>query len=157
MDLFTTYIRPKLEYCTPVWCPNLNKDVDRIEDIQRRYTRFVFRKCSIPYSSYEDRLQKIDFMTLKQRREFYDLVLVYKMINGLSDLHFDDYFSHITTPYSLRSHSLQIKSLHSCTSTQSLTSFFGRTPAMWNKLPEKVVFANSLTIFKSLLKAHLKK
>ena len=82
MDLFTTYIRPKLKYCTPVWCPNLKKDVDRIQDIQRRYTRLVFRKCSVAYSSYEDRLQKIDFMTLKQRREFYDLVSV---LSDMSD------------------------------------------------------------------------
>ena len=156
MDLFTTFIRPKLEYCSPVWCPYLIGDVDKIENIQRRYTKFVFKKCSIPFSSYMDRLQKIDFITLEQRRKFLDLILIYKIIHGLSDLKFDNYFSFTTTPYSLRSHSFKIKTILSLDSSQSFNSFFGRVPPIWNKLPEQVVCSASLGIFKKSLKAHFK-
>ena len=156
MDLFTTFIRPKLEYCSPVWCPYLIGDVDKIENIQRRYTKFVFKKCSIPFSSYMDRLQKIDFITLEQRRKFLDLILIYKIIHGLSDLKFHNYFSFTTTPYSLRSHSFKIKTIISLDSSQSFNSFFGRVPPIWNKLPEQVVCSASLGIFKKSLKAHFK-
>lgn len=155
MNLFATYIRPKLEYCTPVWCPYLKKDIEKIESIQRLCTKFAFLKCSIPFSSYEDRLKQIKYLSLKQRRLYFDLVLVYKMFNGLSDLHFDDYFSLVTTPYALRSHKLQIKPMFVGKSSQCFNSFFVRASISWNSLPEIIVNSLTLNVFKRLLKAHL--
>ena len=87
---------------------------------------------------------------------FLNLILIYKIIHGLSDLKFDNYFSFTTTPYSLRSHSFKIKTIISLDSSQSFNSFFGRVPPIWNKLPEQVVCSASLGIFKKSLKAHFK-
>ena len=36
---FIVYIRPMLEYCSPVLSPHTKHDVDRIESVQRLFTK----------------------------------------------------------------------------------------------------------------------
>lgn len=36
---FTTYVRPILEYCSPVWSPVYKKDIIKLEAVQRRFTK----------------------------------------------------------------------------------------------------------------------
>ena len=59
---YNTYVRPILEYCTPVWSPFLIKDIDRIEGVQRYFTRRVFYKNEF---SYKDRLFLLEMESLK--------------------------------------------------------------------------------------------
>ena len=156
INLYVTYIRPKLEYCTPIWSPYLQKDIDKVENIQRRFTKFAFYKCSIPFSSYEDRLYKVNLLTLKQRRLFFDLVLVYKIVKNMSDILFEDYFLFIESPYNLRSHNLQIKSKQHFKSLQCQNSFFERVTGKWNALPQDLISSVSLDVFKQKLSMFLK-
>ena len=123
VKLFNTYIRPKLEFNTPIWSPFLVKDINLIESIQRRFTKIAFNKCSIPFTSYEDRLQKINILSLQKRREYFDLVLMYRVINNLSDLRFEDYFIIKSSDYFPRSHCLQIQAKYKFSSSQRLNSF----------------------------------
>ena len=152
--LFTTYIRPKLEFNTPVWSPFLLKDITHIERVQRHYTKVAFSRCGIPFVSYADRLNKINLSSLENRRKYFDMVLLFKMFHGLSDLDFHDYFQFHDTPYLLRSHSFQIKSKKGFLSSQWLNSFFNRAPKYWNSLPCDIVSTNSLSIFKSRMKSY---
>ena len=36
---FTTYVRPRLEYCSVAWNPALKKDIESLEKVQRRFTK----------------------------------------------------------------------------------------------------------------------
>jgi len=36
---FTVYVRPLLEYASCVWSPHLMKDIERLERVQRRFTK----------------------------------------------------------------------------------------------------------------------
>ena len=74
IKLFKTYVRPKLEYNTPIWSPYLSKDIEKIEKIQKTFTRYIFKKLNLPYSSYSDRLRQINLKSLEYRRLFFDLV-----------------------------------------------------------------------------------
>ena len=156
MKLYNTYVRPKVEYNTPVWSPSLTKDIKKVERIQRYFTKFAFQKCSIPFESYEDRLKKVGYISLEKRRLYFDLVLLFNIITGNSDLDFNEYFSFTQTSYSLRSHSLQIRPLLNLKSNQWQTSFFGRVSTFWNSLPESIVLQTEPKIFKSSLKIYLK-
>ena len=82
---------------------------------------------------------------------------MYKTINNISDLQFEDYFYLTTSNYFLRSHSLQIKTKENFNCPKLTHSFFGRTPSLWNALPEKLVESPSLNVFKFKLKTHLLK
>ena len=86
---YNTYVRPILEYCTFVWSPFLIKDIDRIEGVQRYFTRRVFYKNEF---SYNDRLFLLDMESLEVRRVKADLIMYYKVINGLNDLNPSDFF-----------------------------------------------------------------
>ena len=86
---YNTYVKPILEYCTSVWSPFLIKDIDRIEGVQRYFTRRVFYKNEF---SYNDRLFLLDMEALNVRRVETDLTMYYKVINGLNDLNPSDLF-----------------------------------------------------------------
>ena len=38
-ELYLTYIRPLLQFALPVWCPFLKKDIQIIENVQRKATK----------------------------------------------------------------------------------------------------------------------
>ena len=102
IQLYKTYIRPKLEFNTPIWSPFLKKEFDSIESIQRKFTKFAFNRSNIRFTNYHDRLYKVNRLSLLNRRIYFDLVLMYKLIHNISnDLIFNDYFIKIHTGYTL--------------------------------------------------------
>ena len=150
LRLFKTYVRPKLEYCTPVWSPYLNKDIMKLESVQRLFLRRAFMRCGIKFDSYTDRLQKVNLCSLERRRVNNDLIFLFKIINGLCGLNFYDYFSYSSIAYNLRRNSKQItvKYIPNLQFQQYQKSFFIRSSQYWNKLPESIVSSPNLTIFK---------
>ena len=60
-EFITTYIRPTLEYASVVWNPHLQKDINKLERIQRAATRWVPELREL---SYEERLQALNLTTL---------------------------------------------------------------------------------------------
>jgi len=65
-----------------VWDPYLQKDIDRLESIQRRAARFVYndygRKTSVT-----ELMKKLDWKPLSERRREQRLILMYKIVNDL--------------------------------------------------------------------------
>ena len=50
--------------------------------VQRRLTRFVFRKFHLPYDDYETRCKKLGLLTLRRRRTLHDQMLLYDIVRG---------------------------------------------------------------------------
>ena len=152
--LFTTYTRPILEFNTPVWSPYLAKDISRIESIQRVFTRRAFLKCGIYFTSYQDRLIKLNLDSLEKRRQLNDLYLMYKIVNNLCSISFSSYFSYVSSPYDLRRNSLQVKYNFSDKhkNLQWSNIFFNRVTKTWNDLPNEIVTAPSFATFKTRLR-----
>ena len=155
INIFTTYIRPILEFNSPIWSPHLLFQIQMIEKIQRNYRKRAFERCGIPFTNYQDRLKKINLFSLADRRKFLDLIFMYKLINGHYATKLDAFFHYKSTPYSLRSHKLQVSVNQSFQLSQWSGSFFNRVPKLWNELPEKVVCSDSIINFKKLLKVHM--
>ena len=82
---FTIYVRPLLEYCSPVWNPHLKYLIQGIESVQRRFTKAILSLRHQPYSA---RLKILGFRSLEYRRLISDLCFLFKLLNGLvkSDL-----------------------------------------------------------------------
>ena len=165
IQLYKTYVRPKIEFNSSVWSPWFSGDIDRIESIQINFTKFAFNRCNLPYHSYFDRLNQINLKTLEHRRLIYDMILLYKIINNLCFIKFSDYFTFTNCSYNLRRNSLQIKHIHNFKIKFQgglwHNVFFVRVVKVWNSLPDYVVTARSLCIFKKQiheadLSSHLK-
>ena len=64
--LYKTFVRPTLEYCTPIWNPYFAKDIDILENVQRRATKLL---PSITSLSYESRLRYLNIYSFYCRRQ----------------------------------------------------------------------------------------
>jgi len=78
--LFTTLVRPHLEYGNIIWH---RIDKLEIEKIQRRATKFVPHLKDLPY---EERLQALGLPSLQFRRRRGDMIQVFKIMRGLDRL-----------------------------------------------------------------------
>ena len=62
---YVTYIRPLLEFNTQIWSPSILKYINKVESVQRYFTK---RIPSLNTLSYQERLAMIDLETLDIRR-----------------------------------------------------------------------------------------
>ena len=85
---YVTYVRPLLEYCTPVWSPYLIKDNTKIENVQEYFTRRLFPQNTL---NYTDRLKILNLESLEQRRLKFDLKMYFQIIHGLVNLDKDNF------------------------------------------------------------------
>ena len=87
---FTTYVRPLLEYCSPVWSPTSVALVNDLESVQRRFAK---RLPGFKVISYYDRCARLGIDRLELRMLRADLILCYKILYGLVLLSSDDFFT----------------------------------------------------------------
>jgi hypothetical protein len=145
---FITYIRPPLEFNSNIWNPTKKYLIDKLESIQRRFTK---RVPSISHLSYLDRLRALDLEPLELRRLKFDLIQYYKVLNNLSSIDPSSYFQlHYPPPSSRHPAPFLQKSSNFNKSLQS--TFFFRYLDCWNALPANVKQSSSLTSFKRQLK-----
>ena len=85
---FVVFIRPLLEYCSPVWCSSYEYLVDSVESVQRRFTKYL---SGFSFVSYSERLKSLKFGTLELRRLYIDLTLCFKICNGYVALDKNDF------------------------------------------------------------------
>ena len=134
---FITYVRPILEYASPVWSPRLIKDVNAVEDVQRRFTRRVMLRCHRTHPSYQERLQVLRLESLEQRRVLADLNLVHDLVHHRPDDVFHQFFNYLSSRS--RGHSLRIIVPHFTPRSETARAHFAwRVTALWNALPENV-------------------
>ena len=152
LKAFITYVRPKFEYNSPVWNPYLKKVVHLLESIQRKFSRDVFVRRNIPFTSYAGHLHKLGVKSLEYCRLEFDVILMFEIYYNLSDLQFVDYFIHSKRMYNLRSHEFVIQSKFYASCDQFRNFLFNRIVKIWNSLPHDLVSATTLQVFKRRLK-----
>ena len=86
MRLFNSYVRPTIEYASPIWSPTELGLRAQLERIQRRFTRRLFGQDS---PDYETRLCEFGVMSLAARKDYIDLMLAFKLLHGLLDADVD--------------------------------------------------------------------
>jgi len=144
---YITYVRPILEYGCEIWSPHLVKDISLIESVQRSFTR---RIRGLNLLSYPERLKVLELELLESRRIKCDLLMCFKIVRGLSCLHFDDFFSR-PIRLSNRGHSEKLQILP-CNRDLRKYSFALRVVPHWNSLSENTVSSPTVSVFKSSMK-----
>ena len=148
LKAYTTYVRPKLEYNTVVWSPFLQKNINVVESVQKKFTRHICIRCKISFNSYSDRLSKLNINSVEYRRLEFDLILMFKICHNLCDLHFYEFFKLRKSRYNLRQHSVTVESLFHPKHEQYRYFFSTALLILWNNLPESIISVETLPIFK---------
>jgi len=86
---FIVYVRPMLEYNSVIWSHHLKRDIERIEKVQRQFTKRLY---GFKHLCYQERLTKLGIPRLELRRLYLDLTYCYKIVFGLVTLTITDFF-----------------------------------------------------------------
>ena len=142
---FEIYVRPIVEYATPVWSPYSVQSITQIENVQRAFTK---RLPVLSGVSYAERLNILGLQTLEHRRLLADLLMCYKIIHGHIAQNFDDFFSFSSNP--TRGHPFKL-TIPVVKCNRSKYAFASRVVPVWNHLPASVVQCKTVTAFKRCL------
>ena len=143
---FTTHVRPIIEYASCIWNTGYIEDVEKLECVQRRWTKQVEGMGELPYS---ERLKQLNLYSVQGRLLRADLLQYWKIFHGKSSISADDFFR-LSPNIGTRGHSLKLQVPRANTDVRK-RSFSYRQVLIWNSLPEKVVAAPNVSAFKRLL------
>ena len=146
--LFCAQVRSHLEYAIQFWAPYLRKDINKVESVQRRATKYIpgFKELS-----YQERLKQLELPTLAYRRLRGSMIEVFKIHNT--------YDEEVTQKFTTRQTSTRGHDFKLFTTTSKRThpqhhSFHHRVINPWNSLPAAVVNSPTLNTFKNRLDKH---
>ena len=151
---FVTYIRPLVEYGSSVWSPVQIGLIDKVESVQRQFTK---RIPALHGLSYQERLTVLNLDSLEVRRLRADLCLLYRNIFGLCAINVENLFTlrdDVARP--TRGHPYKIIQEH-CVSKYRKNFFIQRVASTWNSLPVNLVdFSSFITFKRSLMNINLR-
>ncbi len=140
---FQAYVAPILMYGASAWSPCLQRDIDRIERVQQRFTKSI---PELHDMNYDERLARLSTLSLRDRRLYADLVLTYKALHGMLNCPSADLgLNPMVT--STRGGGISVSQRrHVSRASSALFPF--RVPSAWNKLPRTLKTSASLSQFK---------
>ena len=155
VPLFKALVRPILEYANVVWCPFLKKDKDKVEKVQRRFTKRIKGMKDL---NYEDRLKALKLPSLEYRRLRGDLIEVFKTVHHINDPSTTSSLFKMYTGNDVcnitRGHDFKLGKC--CPTNKKHANFFtNRVINHWNHLPNNAVNAGTLCTFKASIDNHL--
>ena len=146
LRLYTTLVRPILEYANIAWGPTFITDQKSLEKVQRRATKMLPELYNLTYA---ERLHLLKLPSLYYRRRRGDMIFVYQLIHNFFNIDTSAFFIPATVT-TTRGHNYKLFKSHTCCLAR--TNFFSnRVIEDWNHLPNDVVNAETLNTFKSLL------
>lgn len=147
---YLTFVRPQLEYASSVWSPSAQYQINMLETIQNRATRYISRNYDINSSVTQLKLHH-SLQALNVRRHVSLLCLFHKYVysNKTSSLHLQ---RPLYTSRRLHNH-------------LSFTRIFGNTNAfntsalpqairMWNDLPDDIASDSNPNTFRQKVQTH---
>ena len=150
-QLFTSIIRPHLEYGATIWNPHSKKLIVMIENVQRRASRQI---PGLSHLTYQERLEAMNLPALQFRRYRGDMIEMYKLLHDLYDKetisNFLNFRHSHTREHNVRGHQYNLYK-KTCKKDVRRYSFKCRVTNQWNNLPETIVNSPSLNTFKNRL------
>ena len=152
LKIYKIYLLPHLEYASSVWNPTNKSDINMIESIQRRFTKLIEGLYDF---EYEERLTVLELPPLEDRRNYLDLLEVFRIKNEID--HIDHALFHeVPKPLMETRTALKGNLIEEKSKLKVRRDFFTvRAVSEWNKLPVEIQKTKSLVKFKAVTKSFL--
>ena len=144
LSLYQQFVRPHLEFSTPVWSPWSILDIDVLEKVQSRAVNLV---SGLNRGSYEEKLRELGMVTLEARRTKSDLIETFKILKGISKVSSDQWFNTVgPSPIQVtRNRAFHLNLNPKRARTDIRKNFFTiRVIEKWNQLPTEVKDAKNV-------------
>jgi len=148
LPLYYALVRPHLESCVQLWSLQHKKDMELLEQVQRRVTKMI---RGLEHLCYEERLREFGLLSLEKRRLREDLIAAFRCLKGAYKKDGDRLFSRACCN---RTHGNGFKEDRFRLGIRK--KFFTMGVVIhWNRLSREVVDAPFLETFKVRLDAAL--
>jgi hypothetical protein len=147
---YKALVRPQVEYASPVWSPYTQKNIDKLEMVQRRAARWTQNNYST-YASVTEMITNLGWRSLQDRRSDARLCLFFKNFHGRVAVPLPSFVRHpMRIPR--HSHDLYMSQIPTRTDYYKF-SFFPLAIVQWNRLPSEVALLPTLPRFRLAVSA----
>ena len=147
--LYLSLIKSRITYASQLWRPHKKKDIEILERVQRRATKFILQDYN---SDYKSRLISLKLLPFMMSLEISDIIFYISSLKNPQD-HFD--ISSRIKSFSSSTRASSNKKLIHNASPSHLSHhhfFFNRLPRLWNCLPP-LDLNSSIATLKNQLKS----
>ena len=143
--IYVSFIAPHFSYCAETWHFCSKSAADKLEKVNERAVRFVFKDKNTPY---KELLNALGRTTLVEHRVRKIASTVFKLINSKSPICLNELIKPRTSSYELRGKdALRLPKVN--TTKYGLKSWHYLAPKIWNNISDA---AKSCTTYKAFLK-----
>ena len=148
--LVNSYFYSNFNYCSLVWMFSGPKSLNKIESLQKRALRYLYRHYKSPYDTL---LAKSSKVTIKSSRLKSLCVEIYKGIKSINPLFMNEIFGLRVTNRMVHSQyilNIDIPKVNQVSFGKKSIWSFG--PKIWSSLPPHTKSCESLEIFRRVIK-----
>ena len=135
MQLYLTLVKSKISYCCQLWRPHLVKDIQSLERVQRRATKYILQDYT---SDYKSRLLSLNILPLMYWLELQDLIFLIKCLKDPQDT--NNIYQFVNFVNSNTRAGTNRKLNHKFTRlTVTRNLYFTRVVRLWNAIPNGTI------------------